>query len=93
MATMNPKEQFPHPELTAITADEKPDFTKLHIIHQQMNANAMSIPSLRGGGQHGHLATVVTAIKYDAITDTHPWEDPQHPGAAPVHVDGSNQQI
>jgi hypothetical protein len=76
-------EQFPHPELTAI--DGKPDFASLRIIHQQINANAMTISSTRGGGGHGHLALTIRAAKYNAIPTTQPWADPVHPGAAPTH--------
>ena len=85
MSTLTPVDTFPHPELTAIPSDEKPTFINLKIIHQQLNANAMEIPSSRGGGQHGHLALVLSTAKYDAIPTTQPWVAPMHPGPAPVH--------
>ena len=84
--TPTPTDSFPHAELTAIPIGTQPDFLQLKVIHQELNANAMSIPSTRGGGNHGHLALVINTAQFNAITGTIPWEAPTHPGAAPVHV-------
>ena len=81
----DPSTLFPHPELTAIPNDAKPDYASLKIIHQQLNANAMAVPSDLGGGNHGHLALVIPAAQYNAIPNTAPWVEPAHPGPNPVY--------
>lgn len=85
MSSIDPIDLFPHPELTPIPADTVPDFASLKIIHRQVNANAMTIPSTRGGGAHGHLALVIPAADYALIPGTIPWVDPVHPGPNPVY--------
>ena len=76
---------FPHPELTPIPTDTKPDYTSLKIIHQQLNANAMAVPSELGGGRHGHLPLVIPAAQFNAIPNTVAWVEPGHPGPNPVY--------
>ena len=80
---------FPHSTLTAIPSDEKPTYSNLKSIHKQLNANAMSVASNRGGGTQGHLATVIPPAKYNAIAGTQPWIAPTHPGPNPVHAAGA----
>jgi hypothetical protein len=78
--------QFPHPELSPLqTNDEKPNNASLKLLHKELNANAMSISSLRGSGQHGHLALTVPAATYLHLA-TAAFINPTHPGQAPVHV-------
>ena len=89
MTTPTPTDSYPHPELTPIEPGVKPDFAALKVIHQELNANAMSIPSTRGGGNHGHLAVTLATADFDAIAGTVPWANPAHPGAAPVHANGA----
>jgi hypothetical protein len=85
MSSINPIDQFIHNELTPIPADEKPSFNSLRIIHQEINANAMTVPSTRGGGQHGHLALVVPPAEYALIPNTAAWVNPVHPGPAVIY--------
>ena len=85
MSIIDPIDLFPHPVLTPIPQDAKPNYTNLKTIHQQLNANAMAIPSNRGGGQHGHLPLVIPAAQFNAIPGTIPWVDPVHPGPNPVY--------
>lgn len=86
MSVPTPADNFPPPELTAIPAGVQPDFQLLKVIHQEINANAMAIPATRGGGNHGHLALTLSVADYNAIATTAPWNDPPHPGDAPVHA-------
>lgn len=83
---LTPTDSFPHGELQPIPLEDKPTFANLKVIHQQLNANAMAIPSSRGGGVHGHLALVIPTAQFDAIPATIPWQEPVHPGAAPAHA-------
>ena len=88
-----------HPELSALQAnkDDQPDHAFLQILHKELNANTMSIPSVRGGGQHGHLSHTRTLSKagaaYLAITNSIPFINPVHPCLATgVHTTEANPQ-
>ncbi|CAB9527496.1 hypothetical protein SEMRO_2007_G310630.1 [Seminavis robusta] len=70
---------------TAIPPEEKPTYNSLKIIHQELNANAMTISSGIGGGHYRHLALVLTTAQYNALPNTEAWANPAHPGQAPVH--------
>jgi hypothetical protein len=48
-----------------------------------LNANAISIPSMAGGGAHGHLGIIMTQVEYATIS-TSPWVDPYNPNAVPI---------
>jgi len=77
--------QFPHPELTQLLShEETPNHASLLLLHKELNANAMSVPSIRGSGQHGHLILTINAATYLALGAI-AFDIPQHPGAAPVH--------
>jgi hypothetical protein len=53
-------DQFPHPELSPLQInEEKPNNASLKLLHKELNANAMSISSLCGSGQRGHLPLTV----------------------------------
>lgn len=84
MSTINILETLPHKVLTPIPEGEKPTFTSLLKIHQELNANAMAISSNRGGGHYGHLALVLPAAAFNALPNTVAWVDPVHPGDQPV---------
>jgi hypothetical protein len=78
--------QFPHPELTLLQAnDEKPNHSSIKLLHKQINANAMSIPSVQGSGTHGHLFLTVSAAAYQVFANVG-FNLPTHPGPAPVHA-------
>ncbi|CAB9530741.1 hypothetical protein SEMRO_3022_G342250.1 [Seminavis robusta] len=85
MTSFVPIDHFTKTTLTAIPPDEKPNYNSLKIIHQELNANAMTIPSALGGGHYGHLALVLQPITYNDLPNTIPWENPEHPGPAPDH--------
>jgi hypothetical protein len=82
---------FPHPTLTRIHG--KPTPQALIQLEEELFTNAISIPSTRGGGQHGHLALVMAADEYTTIAAA-PFAAPVHPGQPPVHAaNSSNAQI
>ena len=77
-------------ELTPLLND-RPTRQALTLLHSELNANAMSIPSNRGGGDHGHLALVLSVARYTTVagqafvTPVHPGDDPVIPPAASRH--------
>jgi hypothetical protein len=81
---------FPHPELTLLAHnnDDKPNYASLKILHKEMNANVMSIPSTRGRGAHDHLIAVLSNVAYVALTQV-VFDVPVHPVDAPQHADGA----
>lgn len=87
--TSSPTESFPHQQLTAIPQGDKPNYVNLKELKQQLNANAMAIPSTRGGGQHGMLALVIPPTTYDALANTQPWVNAVHPGIEPIHANAA----
>lgn len=85
-------QQFPHQELTPLPATEKPTNASLRPLQKELNANAMSIPSVRGGGAHGHLALTMSAAAYLAVAGF-PFAAPVHPGPSPVHPAGATGPV
>ncbi len=79
----SPKFTFPYATLTPI--DGKPTNTSLQVLQRQLFTNARSVPSVRGGGNHGHLAIVLSAPDYLARVGV-PFLVPVHPGAPPEAV-------
>ena len=75
---------FPHPALTPLSSNT-PTQATLRILHQELNANAIAVPSIRGNGTLGHLALVTSAANY-LLLATVPFIAPVHPGIAPVHA-------
>ncbi|CAB9528753.1 hypothetical protein SEMRO_2312_G322870.1 [Seminavis robusta] len=85
MSPTTPSDHFTKETLTSIPPDEKPTYATLKIIHQEMNANAMAIPSTNGGGHYGHLALVIPAAAFTALPNAIAWVAPIHPGESPIH--------
>jgi hypothetical protein len=48
-----------------------------------LNDNAISIPSMAGGGAHGHLGIIMTQVEYETIS-TSPWVEPYNTNAVPI---------
>ena len=84
MSTINPSTNFPHPVLTKITG--KPNYASISTLEMELNANAMSVESTRGGGQYGLLALVVSPAAYVALPNAVQFIAPPNPGPAPVHA-------
>lgn len=82
MTDSTPSIIFPTPVLTKI--DGTPTNATLKLLQKEINANAMSVSSNRGGGAHGHLALTITYAEFQALTPI-AFVPPVYPGDAPVH--------
>jgi hypothetical protein len=60
----------------------------MKITTRLLNANAISITSMAGGGDHGHLGIIMTQVEYAAIS-TSPWVEPYNPNATPIIPPGT----
>jgi hypothetical protein len=78
---------FPNPVLPKI--DNKPTFEDIQIRTRLLNANAISIPSMAGGGAHGHLGIIMSQVEYAAVSAS-PWVEPFNPNAIPIIPSGTN---
>jgi formylmethanofuran dehydrogenase subunit A len=61
---------FTNPILPKI--DHEPTFEDIQVTTRLLNANAISIPSMAGGGDHGHMGIIMTQVEYATIS-TSPW--------------------
>ena len=86
MSSTAPTLAFPHPVLTKIIG--QPSNTSITVLTREIYANAHAIPSLRGGGAHGHLGMVMSDAAYQLLT-TVAFTLPNHPGANPNHPSGA----
>jgi hypothetical protein len=68
--------------------DHKPTFEDIQVTTCMLNANAISIPSMAGGGSHGHLGISMTQVEYATIS-TPPWVEPYNPNAVPIIPPGT----
>jgi formylmethanofuran dehydrogenase subunit A len=57
---------FPNPVLPKI--DHEPTFEDIQVTTRMLNANAISIPSMAGGGAHGHMGIIMTQVEYATIS-------------------------
>ena len=95
MSHIIPKEKFsevfPHPTIEQI--EGKPTFTTLNKVLVMLRANAISIDSDRGGGEHGHLGLLMTAADYATYSAT-AFVAPVYPEAtATIPDDATSQEI
>ena len=70
---------FQHKVLTKVHST--PTYESLQTLVTELKANAGSVPSTLGGGQHGHLGLLLSEIRYATLEDTIPWVTPNNPGA------------
>jgi hypothetical protein len=77
---------FPNPILRKI--DHQPTFKDIQVTTRLLNANAISIPSMIGGGSHGHLGIIMTQVEYATISES-PWVEPYNPNAVPIIPPGT----
>jgi hypothetical protein len=78
---------FPNPVLPKI--DHAQSFEDIQVKTRLLNANAISIPSMAGGGAHGHLGIIMTQVEYATISLS-PWIEPFNPNAFPIIPPGTN---
>ena len=81
---------FPHAKLTEVSADEFPTFSTLKQLHKEINANAISVPSILGGGFHGHLALVISPAAYLVLAGV-AFIAPIAPGAQAIYAPAATQ--
>jgi hypothetical protein len=77
---------FPNPILPKI--DHEPMFEDMQVTTRMLNANAIYIPSMKGGGAQGHLGIIMTQVEYATIS-TSPWVEPYNPNAVPIIPPGT----
>ena len=78
--TLNSDYQQTHFQIKEPTKiDGEPTFETLQLLNNELKINSQCIPSTRGGGAHGHLVLVLTAVDYQLITLT-PFIQPPDPG-------------
>jgi hypothetical protein len=78
---------FPNPVLPKIYND--PTFEDIKIVNSLLNANEISIPSMAGGGAHGHLGIIMSQVEYAAVSAS-PWVEPFNPNAICIIPTGTN---
>jgi hypothetical protein len=57
---------FTNPVIPKI--DHEPIFEDIQVTTRLLNANAISVPSMAGGGAHGHMSIIMTQVEYSAIS-------------------------
>jgi hypothetical protein len=72
---------FPNPVLPNI--DNEPTFEDIQITTRLLNANAILVPSMAGGGADDHIGIIMTQVEYAAISAS-PWVEPYNPNAIPI---------
>ena len=82
---------FQHKVLTLING--QPSYESLVILSTELKANATSVPSTLGGGQHGHLGTMLSPTRYATIVGTIPWVNPAVPTEFVPPIGGTAAQI
>ena len=80
---------FPYPILTPFASERSPpNHASLLNLQRELNANAMSVHSHKGGGLHGHLALTVTAARYHELAGAR-FDIPVAPAVQPTIPAGS----
>ena len=81
---------FPFPEPTRIQGE--PTYTDLTKLEKELKANASSVDSDLGGGNHGYLGHVLNDPNYAAITGTTPFLPPAYPAPLVIPATASDLQ-
>ena len=82
---------FEHPVLTAIRGE--PTYETLHHLKKELKANARSVQTTLGGGNHGYLGMILTPAEYLRIASTDPFTRPPNPGVLFPNPNGTAAQI
>ena len=77
MSTNYRNDFFQYEHLTSIT--EEPTFESLTRLKNELKANALSVPSTLGGGNHVMLGMVLTPAEFALVSNT-PFVRQQYPG-------------
>ena len=81
---------FQYKELTKIHGE--PNYDSIRRLHNQIKANAASVPSNLGGGQFGHMGLVLTQNQHGMISNA-PFIRPVHPGPCVIPPNSTQAQI
>ena len=69
---------FRHTVLTKVNGP--PSYESIKHLHDEVKANAASVPTTLGGGLYGHLGMLLSDLKYNVLPNATPWVTPGHPG-------------
>jgi hypothetical protein len=69
---------FRHTVLTKVHGP--PSYETIKHLHDEVKANAASVPTTLGGGLYGHLGMILSATKFNALPNVALWVTPVHPG-------------
>ena len=61
-----------------------PTYATLTLLRNELQQNAATIPSNRGGGGNGYLGTIMSGPMYETIAPGQPFTIPAYPGAQPT---------
>ena len=81
---------FQFKELTKIHGE--PNYDSIKRMHNEVKANAASVPSTLGGGAFGHLGLVLTPNQYAMVSNA-PFNRPNHPGQCVIPPAATQAQI
>ena len=88
------KQLFPHPKLTKLSEGTNAlTYEALTLLQEELFANTMAIPSVRGGGIYGHLILLHTPEEYILLEGAETFELPEDPGAQPVFPNNANAAV
>ena len=73
---INYRDSFEYPDLTRIHGE--PTFETIKVVEDELKANAQTVYSSLGGGQHGHFGLVITPFEYSRISNI-PFQSPNAP--------------
>ena len=85
---------FEYADLTVIHGE--PTYETLKTLVNQLKANARSVRTTLGGGQHGYLGLVLSSQQYAIVAPNTPFHRPHHPGPLnipPYQLPHVTQQI
>ena len=82
---------FEHPVLTSIRGE--PTYETLHYLKKELKANARSVPTTLGGGNHGYLGMILKPAEYFRIAPTDPFTLPHNTGVLVSNPNGTAAQI
>ena len=88
-SSTDPQDNFPYPVLTKITG--LPSYDSIKVVNDEISANAASVYSDLGGGNHGFLAITVSPTIYATVSPT-PFVAPTNP-VPPVIAGMTQHQI
>ena len=82
---------FEHSVLTTICRE--PTYETPHHLNNELIANASSVPTTLGGGNHGYLVMVLTQADYHRISPNDPFTRRPNPGVLVPNPNGTVAQI